>query len=266
MERFQYDQVEVVKLPVNPLFPLMAVYLFFVDGLLVDTGPSIQRRRLIPVFQSLAIEHVAVTHHHEDHSGMASWLARHFEADIYVNRKGMGIAEKPARIPWYRSLFSGRRLAFQAKPYPKVIETSNLRFYPIHTPGHTSDHICLYEPDKGWLFSGDLYITPYPKVFLKNESIAGYIQTLRELKSLDYDTVFCGHEGVISNGKNMMNEKLVYLENTRDEVFRLHRAGFDDRTIMKKMFPKQVKLEQLSFGTFSRLHLIRSCYREPEEV
>ncbi|HET7579545.1 MAG TPA: MBL fold metallo-hydrolase, partial [Bacillales bacterium] len=136
------------------------------------------------------------------------------------------------------------------------------RFYPVETPGHTSDHVCLYEPDQGWLFSGDLYITPYPKVFLKEESISDYIESLRKLSSLDYHTVFCGHEGVISNGKGKMKKKLVYLEKTRKEVFEMHKAGFDDRTIMKKLFPGKVRLERLSFGSFSRLNLIRSCYRE----
>ena len=28
----------------------------------------------------------------------------------------------------------------------------------IHTPGHCSNHLCLYEPNKGWLFTGDLFV------------------------------------------------------------------------------------------------------------
>ncbi|HEX7064226.1 MAG TPA: MBL fold metallo-hydrolase [Bacillales bacterium] len=261
MQKTHHGQVEIVKIPVNPLFPLMSVYLYFVDGLLIDTGPSSRRGKLIPVFRSWDIRQVAVTHYHEDHSGMASWLNRHFPADIFVHGESISVADRTARIPWYRELFSGKRLGFSAKPFPTVIKTPQFRFYPIETPGHTSDHICLYEPDQGWLFSGDLYITPYPKVFLKEESISDYIETLRKLDRLAYHTVFCGHEGVIRNGKNRMNQKLEYLVKVRDEVFRMHRAGFDDRTITKKLFPEKVKLEYWSFGSFSRLNLVRSCYR-----
>ncbi|HET7521907.1 MAG TPA: MBL fold metallo-hydrolase, partial [Bacillales bacterium] len=110
--------------------------------------------------------------------------------------------------------------------------------------------------------TGDLYITPYPKVFLKEESISAYIGTLRKLNRLDYQTVFCGHEGVIRNGKEMMKQKLDYLENIRDQVFQMHREGLDDRTIVKRLFPEKARLERLSFGSFSRLNLVRSCYRE----
>ncbi|HEU5139295.1 MAG TPA: MBL fold metallo-hydrolase [Bacillales bacterium] len=261
MEITRKGKIEIVKIPVNPFFRLMSVYLYFIDGLLVDTGPSARRGTLIPVFKSWDIRQVAVTHYHEDHSGMASWLNRHYTADIFVHEESLGIADRTARIPWYREFFSGRRLPFQAKPYPSVIKTPQFRFYPIETPGHTSDHIGLYEPDQGWLFSGDLYITPYPKVFMKEESISDYIETLRKLQRLDYRTVFCGHEGVVSNGKEKMKKKLDYLVKVRDEVFHMHRAGFDDRTIMNKLFPEKVKLEYLSFGSFSRLNLVRSCYR-----
>lgn len=264
MERFHREDIEAVKITVNPLFPLMSVYLYFVDGLLVDTGPRIRRNRLIPVFKSWEIEQVAITHLHEDHAGMASWLAKHTGTNLYVHQKGIQIAARAGRMPWYRKLYAGKRPAFTAKPFPDVIETEKHQFYPIYTPGHSSDHVCLYEPKQGWLFTGDLYVTPYPKVFLRDESIEAYIQTLKKLNDFDYRTIFCGHEGAISNGKEMMNKKRAYLESVRSEVRRMHRAGFDDKTIMKKMFPGSVKLERLSFGTFSRLHLIRSCYREYE--
>lgn len=263
MERFHHEDIEVVKIAVNKFYPLLTVYLYFVDGLLVDTGPSKRRRALIRFFHSWDIHQVAITHYHEDHSGMASWIARHFaDADIFVHERARSTAGHTAPLPWYRELLTGRRLAYETQGYPQVIETPQHRFYPISTPGHTPDHVCLYEPDKGWLFTGDLYITPHPKVFTKEESVSAYIESLRKLNRLDYQTLFCGHEGVIANGKEKLKQKLAYFEKIRDEVFHMHRAGFDDRTIRKKLFPEKVKLERLSFGTFSRLNLVRSCYRE----
>ncbi|QQK74585.1 MBL fold metallo-hydrolase [Salicibibacter cibarius] len=262
IKKSKHDQVEIIKISVNPYFPLISIYLYYIDGMLIDTGPSKRRRRLIPLFRSWDLERVAITHYHEDHSGMASWIARNTPAEIFVHEKTIPIAEKTAQVPWYQEFFTGRRLPFSAKAYPNVIETSNYRFYPIETPGHTDDHICIFEPYYGWLFTGDLYITPCPKVFLEEESMAAYIETLHKLNRFDYQTVFCAHEGVIRNGKEMMNRKLEYLERTRDEVVRMHRMGWKDRTIMKKLFPDKVKLEQRSFGTFSRLNMIRSCIRE----
>lgn len=262
MELMKHQDIEIANMSVNPFFRVMSIYLYFIDGLLVDTGPSVRRKSIIPIFKSWDIEQVAITHYHEDHAGMAPWVSRHVKGDIFVHEKSVPIVNKKAQIPWYREFFSGSRWAFEAVPYPSVIKTDKYAFYPIETAGHTEDHISLFEPNKGWLFTGDLYITPYPKVFLKEESMANYIDSLEKLKQFDYDTVFCAHEGIIENGKEMMNRKLDYLQKIRMEVIRLHELGFSDRAIMKRIFPDHVRLEQLTFGSFSRLNLVRSCYTE----
>ncbi|WP_160112555.1 MBL fold metallo-hydrolase [Salicibibacter kimchii] len=261
IKKSNYDQVEIINIPVNPYIPLISIYLYYIDGMLIDTGPSKRRKRLGPLFRSREVERVAITHYHEDHSGMASWIGQHMNVEIFAHEKTIPIARETAKVPWYQELYTGRRLPFTPKAYPNVIETSKYRFYPIETPGHTMDHTCLFEPHHGWLFTGDLYITPYPKVFLQEESMDAYIETLHKLNRFDYRTVFCAHEGVIRNGKEMMNRKREYLERTREQVVHMHRMGWKDETIMKKLFPDKVKLEQRSFGTFSRLNMIRSCIR-----
>ncbi|GGB37403.1 MBL fold hydrolase [Lentibacillus populi] len=261
MEWKQYEDIKVVKIAVNPLFPLMSVYLYFVDGMLVDTGPRIQKRNLKGIFPSWDIKQVALTHSHEDHTGMASWIAKHTDAEIFCHEEMVREANEKARIPWYRELFVGPRFAFSPKPFPDSIRTQAHTFYPIHTPGHTKDHVCLLEPNKGWLFTGDLYITPYPKVFMKEESISGYIESIKKLNTYDYQTVFCGHEGIIRNGKEMMTRKLAYLQKTRNEIIRMNRLGYTEREISKQMFPENVRLEKITFGSFSRMNLIRSCLR-----
>ncbi|WP_090396031.1 MBL fold metallo-hydrolase [Natribacillus halophilus] len=75
------------RLPAFPYLPLMSFYLYYIDGVLVDTGPSRRRRSLIPFFRAWDIDRVAITHYHEDHSGMASWIGRHITADILVHEK-----------------------------------------------------------------------------------------------------------------------------------------------------------------------------------
>ena len=162
MEFMKREDIEIVKMSVNPFFPVMSIYLYFIDGLLVDTGPSVRKKSLIPIFKSWDIEQVAITHYHEDHAGMAPWVSEHVQGDIFVHEESVSVVDKKAQIPWYREFFSGPRKAFEAIPYPSVIKTNKCEFYPIKTPGHTEDHICLLEPNKGWLFTGDLFITPYP--------------------------------------------------------------------------------------------------------
>ncbi|MFD2211654.1 MBL fold metallo-hydrolase [Virgibacillus halophilus] len=264
MEQIQYachEDIEIVKIPVNPFYRLMSVHLYYIDGMLVDTGPRIQKQQLKKVFSAWNVQQVALTHSHEDHTGMASWIAKHKNADIFCHERMVKAAARKAHLPWYRELFIGPRFGFSAQAYPNVLQTSKHQFLPIETPGHTTDHICLFEPDKGWLFTGDLYVTPYPKVFMKEESISDYIASIQKLNKLDYQMIFCGHAGMIMNGKEMMHHKLNYLLNVRKEVIRLHRLGYSDRQIKIRLFPEKVKLEKMTFGSFSRLKLIRSCLK-----
>ncbi|HLS09144.1 MBL fold metallo-hydrolase [Lentibacillus sp.] len=255
----KHADIDIIKTAVNPFYSAMKIHLYYIDGLLIDTGPFIRKRHLIPAFKTRDIRQVALTHSHEDHAGMARWIGDHFSADIFCHEKAVSFINK---TPWYRRLFSDQHLGFTARAYPDVIRTAQYEFLPIATPGHTVDHVCLLEPNKGWLFSGDLYITPYPKVFLKQESINAYIDSLNKLMPYDVNTIFCAHEGFIHNGKEMLNRKLDYLLNIRRDVTELHQSGFTDREIKKRLFPDKVRLELMSFGLFSRLNLIRSCYRE----
>lgn len=262
MQSIRYHSIEVIRLPGHPLIRLMSVYFYYVDGLLIDTGPSGSRRFSLPFLRSRSIEQVALTHVHEDHSGMASWIDRKYRVPIYLHEGKIPEAKKAAEVSFLRKFFSGKRLAFNAQPYPSVIATTaGYRFYPLYTPGHTPDHVCLYEPDRGWLFSGDLYVTPYPKDFLQDEDVDEWIDSLNLLLRLDIRTLFCGHSGVVEKGKEMLLRKRDYLEEMRDKVRQLARRGYEPKEIVRMLFPEKSRLERLSFGMFSRLNFVLSCLK-----
>ena len=52
-----------------------------------------------------------------------------------------------------------------------VIKTEHHNFQVIETPGHCPDHVSLYEPEQGWFFSGDLFVSEDQKVFRADEEI-----------------------------------------------------------------------------------------------
>src|SRR5690625_6674953 len=87
---------------------------------------------------------------------MAGWITRNLGVDIYSHEKTIPHIQKEKYLPWIYRL--GRIIAREFTPivYPDVLETAHHQFIPIHTPGHTNDHVVLYEPNKKWLFTGDL--------------------------------------------------------------------------------------------------------------
>jgi len=262
MGNMKYDDLEVIKIAVNPLYPRLAIYLYFIDGLLIDTGPRLRSLKLKRMFRSWDIQQVAITHHHEDHMGMVPWLATHKSLPIYCHESMIPWIEEKQYSPRYLRFLKRVTKDITVYPFPEIIKTPNYEFYPIETPGHTKDHVCFYEPHQKWLFTGDLYVSAYPKVALKSESIPSYIASLEKLSTLDIDTVFCAHEGIVVYGKERILEKLDYLRKTTSAIIQLHNEGYRDSEIVQKIFPGKVRLELITLGSFSRKNFVRSCYRE----
>lgn len=266
MDKFNYEEIEVFRFPLLPFYEDFVFYIYFIDGLLIDTGPRLRKSILAPEFKHLPIKKVALTHHHDDHMGMAGWLTRHKNVDIYTHAKTIPHIKKQRHLPWIYRI--GRKLAGQFDPivYPKVLTTESHEFIPIHTPGHTDDHVVLFEPDKKWLFTGDLYITSHPKVAHRSESIKQYIESLEKILELDFETIFCAHEGVVHDGKGKVEEKIAYLKRMQKSATEMHEEGFTDEEIVKVIFPRRVALESLTFGAFSRKNFIQACYKDESEV
>jgi glyoxylase-like metal-dependent hydrolase (beta-lactamase superfamily II) len=61
-------------------------------------------------------------------------------------------------------------------------------WFAIHTPGHTVDHLCLFDPESGTLLCGDHVlptITPHVSGVRKADSLKSYLATLDLVAQLD---------------------------------------------------------------------------------
>ena len=80
----QFGAVEGIKLGIGYLGPPpVQVYAYRVDGLLIDTGPPILQREFMGWVEQHPIEHVFITHHHEDHSWNVNPIAQKHSIAIY---------------------------------------------------------------------------------------------------------------------------------------------------------------------------------------
>lgn len=232
-------------------------YVYVTGGLLVDTGPSKYNREYASFFQSQQIKQAVLTHFHEDHSGNAPWLEKRGIA-VYIHPAGLAVCRKPARLPFYRLLFWGGRGEFHPRPVGQTLETGDKVWRVLEVPGHSPDHIALYDPAEGAVFTGDLFVTPKTRIVMRQENIPQIIQSLRVLLRYDFQTVYCGHAGVVEQGRKLIQMKLDYLENMRGEVLELHNRGWSVRAINKRLFPKTAPLTYLSGKEWASEHIIRS--------
>ena len=63
----------------------------------------------------------------------------------------------------------------------------------LHTPGHSDDSVCFYEPTRGWLFAGDL-LYDGPIFIEKQGGLLKYRNSIKLLLELEkLERIFCSH-------------------------------------------------------------------------
>ncbi len=233
------------------------VFLYLVDGVLIDTGPVRLSRILIPFLDQQKIETVLLTHYHEDHSGNAPYLTTR-GIPVFINARSIERCREKTRLPLYRSFFWGNRKAFSPNPLEDLLTAGCSTFKPVFTPGHVFDHLAFYFPEMGFMFTGDLFVTSRPRMVLNTENTPRMIEDLKKILNYDFKTVFCGHAGIIQGGREKLQKKLDYLQEIQEAVLHLHSKGWSASQISGKLFPGKVHLEYLSCREWSSEHMVKS--------
>lgn len=238
---------------------------YWVDGLLVDTGCAHTARQLLAALNGWRVEQVVNTHSHEDHIGANAELQESFLCPILAHPDALPILRDPRLQPLqpYRRLFWGWPRPSQGEPIGQWIKTQQYRFQVIHTPGHSPDHVCLFEPDQGWLFSGDAYIGGQDRALRQGYKIYEIIDSLKKLAELPVRTIFSGSGTVRGEGRKHLREKVGYLEKTGERIRSLRDQGLSVRRIRRQVFGRELPITYVTLGHFSGLRLVQSYLAEP---
>lgn len=262
--RHRFGDVDGFELGFAPIGkPLMTVYFYHVDGLLIDTGQHHMQRQVLELIQALPpINRILLTHHHEDHSGNAAALHKASGAALYAHPLTVAKMRAGFRIRPYQHLVWGQAPVVEAHPLPARIQSERITLETLHTPGHSRDHVVFWEPDRGWLFAGDLFIGERIKFFRADEDIHAQIASLRQVQSLSFDALFCAHNPSPTGGSRKIKAKLEFLETLRGRVRRLHRQGCSQKEIIARLDPRRDRfVKWFTAGNASFAHMVRSALK-----
>lgn len=234
------------------------VFIFLVDGMLIDTGAEKMQDELKDALSKLSFDQVVLTHHHEDHTGNAAWIQQNYQVPFFIYSIGQKITDEDGVYPAYRQFTWGNRAAFHTQTLGEQVNSRTLQWQVIHTPGHADDHVALYHPESGRLFTGDLFVSPKTRVVMKNESISRIKTSLRKLLALPFQSVFCSHAGYLENGRALLEQKLHYLEALQEKIIQLYEDGLSQQDIHCQLFPKAYPIVQFSNGEWDSLHIVTS--------
>jgi len=241
-----------IPLPGNPL---KAVNSYVIRGrgrnLIVDTGMN--RKACIEAMDAglrelevdLTKTDFFITHLHADHFALVSTLATD-TSTIYFNQPdGERVKSRGAwEIMGEYARFNGFpdeevRAALSNHPGQKYggskferplhilkegdsVSIGDYHFTCVETPGHTRGHMCLYEPEKKILFSGDHIlgdITPNIQCWSDRlNPLKEYLASLDKICRMDVDVVLPGHRSIFRTCKERIDELKHHHRNRADEV------------------------------------------------
>ena len=263
---YEFDGVHYYRFSVYRLGNnVQTVYTFLLDDLLIDTAQRHNRENILKVAQEHHIQKIILTHHHEDHSGNVAYLMNEMKVDAFAHSKTVDILSKGYKISPLGILLNGDVEKANLKPILEtdLIQTKNYSLKPIYTPGHTIDHYCYYEKNKGWLFSGDLYVADKIKYFAPYESMFTQIDSIKKLLALDFDTLFCSHNPKVTNGKQRLQNKLQFFEDFVGKVSKHYNEGKRSKEIFSSMNLKEnYYYKVLTAGNFTAENMVKSVVKD----
>lgn len=192
-------------------------------SIVIDPGPQ-DPGHLREIARSAgAVTAVLLTHDHEDHAEGAAALAAAVGAPLHA-----------ARLPGAEPLANGARFG-----------AGGCEVHAVTTPGHSADHVALWLPEAGALFTGDAvlgrgtsFIDP------PDGDLAAYLASLDRMRELQPRTIYPGHGPTVLHARAKLEE------------YRAHR-----------MLREQQILDELGAGERSVDQLVATIYEGyPQEA
>ena len=195
------------------------------EAVLIDVASldDENRRRFAAVPAKL--QALYLTHIHPDHVGGAHAARERFGIPIAVHRSRRDFAVGPGPLRAERPLDDGDEL-----PYPGG------RLQVLHAPGHESGHVCYYEPERRWLFTGDNVLSTGTAVIAPPDgNMRDYLATLHRLNALDLSVIFPGHGPPIDTPHEKLAEYIAHRQERERQVLAALDAG---ATTVEEMVPR----------------------------
>jgi glyoxylase-like metal-dependent hydrolase (beta-lactamase superfamily II) len=238
---------------------------YWVEGLLIDSGCAHTARELIQALGDRRVCAIVNTHAHEDHIG-ANGLLQRRQPDLVIYAHPLALlsvlAEPRHTQPLhpYRRLFWGWPEACRAQPLQEgeLIEVGSHRYRVIYTPGHSADHVCLFEENRGWLFSGDLFVGGKDRALRQDADVWGIIASLKRVGDLPVTKLYPGSARVRENPCEEIHLKSAYYQDLGERIIEYYNQGWSVEAIARAVCGGPMWIEFVTLGHFSRRWLVTS--------
>lgn len=229
--------------------------------ILIDTGYGESIGNLLSSIRGCGLDidklkYIIVTHTHLDHMGASGLILR--------DRPGVKVLALDAgviNLTRPRRLVIGARMVFgddlrigfgEVVDTPResimvvedgdVIKLDGLRLRIIETPGHTRDHISIYEEETGSLITGDAVCNRYPgfNALIPPASPPSYpvsqvVESIRKISRLDIKYLLTPHYGPIEDVDGFLGDNINTVVEWKDFIISNLMKGDTYRDVIGKI-------------------------------
>jgi glyoxylase-like metal-dependent hydrolase (beta-lactamase superfamily II) len=205
----------------------------------VDPGPANEAHvdAILAATSGETITHVLVTHTHTDHSPACRILARHTDAPTYgFGPHGSGKAQEGVVVE------EGGDMEFAPDVEVRdgdIIEGDGWSVECVHTPGHTSNHICFSWREGKALLSGDHVMGWSTSIVSPPDGdMTAYLASLSKLLERDESVYWPTHGPAIRNPKPFVQAFIDHRHAREAQILECIEAGV---TRIQDMVPRMYK-------------------------
>ncbi len=227
---FTIDKVDLNTHIISEYRHWEETHCYLIEGkekcLLIDTGLGIcDISEEVKKLTNKTVTAVA-THIHWDHIG-----GHEYYPDFYAHEKELNWlnGEFPLTMDVIRGMVIERcdlpenydvntYRFFQGTPTKilkdgDVINLGERKIIALHTPGHSPGHLCFWDPERGYLFTGDLVYKDTLFAYYPSTDPQAYLDSLEKISSLPVKRVFPGHHSL-----DIQPEILIRMRNALREL------------------------------------------------
>ena len=201
---------------------------------LIDSGLANRKETFLRALSELRrspdeLKHIALTHHHTDHTGNLAALVKASGAEVWVHPLEAPIVRGEVPLPWsnpkstmlkmlwpvvgrlsiYNSL-APAQVDHEVTDGEELPVASGMK--AVHTPGHTAGHMCyLVQRHGGVLFVGDAatnILGLRPPLGMSTLDMAQAKDSIRKLAALEFEVACFGHGRVLKEQANLKFRRL----------------------------------------------------------
>jgi glyoxylase-like metal-dependent hydrolase (beta-lactamase superfamily II) len=165
-------------------------------------------------------------------------------------------ARPPVRL--YRHLVWGQPPRFDQPR--RDFDVAPLEIVPL--PGHTSDHVGVWDAHRRILVSGDLFLGVKVRVAHRHEAPRVLLESLRTAAALEPRLLLDAHRGPLLDATARLRAKIAWLDETIQAIASRRARGESAREIARRVLGREEAVGYASGGEYSKLAFVQAVMEE----